>query len=181
MPKFQDHDFLDDDMFDDDEDTLKDRFLTFRIGQEDFGIEICHVTEIVNIPHITEVPDMPDFVKGVINLRGQVIPVMDVRTRFRLPPQAYNERTCVIVVSMNETQVGLIVDTVSEVLDIPAENISPPPAIARGGKGRYIQGMGRLENNVKILLDVNKLLFDEELAKLETIADSGPKMTPAGR
>ncbi|MCB2186084.1 MAG: chemotaxis protein CheW [Deltaproteobacteria bacterium] len=158
-------------LFDEDElleedDTQKDRYLTFRLADEDYGIEICHVTEIIGLQKITQVPDMPDFVKGVINLRGQVIPVMDVRARFHQPARDYDDRTCIVVVQIGEARIGLIVDTVSEVRDIPAESVSPPPQIAKGTKSRYIKGMGRVDENVKILLDVNKLLFEEELAQL---------------
>lgn len=145
---------------DDDEDSQKDKFLTFHISNEDYGIEIAYVTEIVGIQTITEVPDMPPFVRGVINLRGQVIPVIDVRTRFGLQPRAYDDRTCVVVVNVSGVSIGLIVDTVNEVLDIPPENISPPPAIQAGGSGRYIKGMGKVADSVKILLDVNNLLYE---------------------
>lgn len=158
---------LDDDLFDEeDEDTQKDRYLTFRISDEDYGIEIKYVTEIIGIQKITEVPDMPDFVKGVINLRGQVIPVMDVRTRFNIKPREYDDRTCVIVISIKENTIGLVVDTVNEVRDIPEENVSPPPKIAKGSSSRYIQGMGRVGEEVKILLNVEQLLFEEELEAL---------------
>jgi len=151
---------------DDDDDAQKDKFLTFRIGDEDYGIPICHVIEIVGIQKITEVPDMPDFVRGVINLRGQVIPVMDLRTRFKMPGRDYDERTCVIVVRLEECSVGVVVDTVSEVINIPEGNISPPPSLSKTGGGRYIMGMGRVDNNVKILLDTTKLLYDQELEEL---------------
>jgi purine-binding chemotaxis protein CheW len=151
---------------DDDEDAQKDKYLTFRLGEEDYGIEIRHVTEIIGIQKITEVPDMPNFVKGVINLRGQVIPVMDVRLRFHMTARDYDERTCVVVVKMDEISVGLVVDTVNEVAVIPPENISPPPSIARGAGSRYILGMGKVGDTVKVLLDVKRLLYDEEVRQL---------------
>ena len=158
------------DNLDEEEDSQKDKYLTFHIANEDFGIEIAYVTEIVGIQNITEVPDMPPFVKGVINLRGQVIPVIDVRIRFGLPSRAYDDRTCVVVVNINSTSIGLLVDTVNEVLNIPAEQVSPPPAIHSGSGGRYIQGMGKVGDTVKILLDVNRLLYEKEL---ETLAATG--------
>lgn len=148
----------------DDEDTLKDRFLTFRLGEEQYGIEIRHVTEIVGIQRITEVPDMPASIKGVINLRGQVIPVMDVRLRFRLPPREYDERTCIVVVALAEISVGLIVDQVEEVREIPAGNVSPPMHVGQTAAGRCVQGLGRVGEEVKILLDVSKLVCEQELA-----------------
>lgn len=142
------------------EDSMKDRYLTFRVGNENYGIEICCVTEIVSMQKVTEVPDMPDFVKGVINLRGQVIPVIDVRTRFGLPVQEYDDRTCSIVVNLETMIVGLIVDSVDEVLFIPEANVSPAPMMGDSDECNYINGMGRVEGGVKILLDVRKLLYD---------------------
>jgi len=157
------------DVYDDvDDDTLKDKYLSFRIGNESYGIEIRHVTEIVVMQEITEVPDMPDFITGVINLRGKVISVMDVRKRFRLELREYDERTCIIVVDINDISVGLIVDTVNEVLNIPESHIDPPPKTHSGIKSNYIQGMGKIGETVKILLDVEKILYRDELARLET-------------
>jgi len=150
---------LEDDFLDEDEeDTQKDKFLTFRVGHEDYGIEIRHVTEIIGIQKITAVPDMPEFVKGVINLRGKVIPVLDMRRRFSLEDRDYDERTCIVVVNVAEAAVGLVVDTVNEVVDIPEERIEPAPEINKGGNNLMIQGLGKVGEEVKILLDVNKLL-----------------------
>ena len=149
------------------EDSQKDKYLTFQIGKEDFGVAIACVTEIVGIQRITEVPDMPDFVKGVVNLRGRVIPVVDVRTRFKFEPRPYDDRTCVVVVDIQGTAVGLIVDKVNDVLTIPESNVSPPPKVdPKKGFGHYIQGIGRVGEGVKILLDVSNLLFDEEIQQL---------------
>nr|WP_320116359.1 chemotaxis protein CheW [uncultured Desulfuromonas sp.] len=149
------------------EDTQEGKYLTFHMGDEDYGIEIRYVTEIIGIQRITEVPDMPSFIKGVINLRGKVIPVMDVRARFNLPPRDYDERTCIVVVQLNTTSVGLVVDKVNEVADIPPENIEPPPRSTSGGSSEYIQGMGKMGERVKILLNVGKLLYDNELEQIE--------------
>jgi len=153
---------LDDDLYDDDEDTQKDKFLTFHIAGEDYGIEIAHVLEIIGIQKITEVPDMPAFVKGVINLRGNVIPVMDVRLRFKLEERTYDERTCIIVIEVNETSVGLVVDQVNEVANIPENQIEPIPQTGKSTSSRFIQGMGKINDEVKILLRVEQLLLDEE-------------------
>ena len=152
---------LDDDLYDD-EDTQKDKFLTFHLAGEDYGIEIAHVTEIIGIQKITDVPDMPAFVKGVINLRGNVIPVMDVRLRFNIEERAYDERTCIIVVEVDGTSVGLVVDQVSEVADIPENNIEPAPQTGKSSSSRFIKGMGKINDEVKILLRVEQLLLDEE-------------------
>jgi purine-binding chemotaxis protein CheW len=148
------------------EDTQEGKFLTFPIGKEEYGIEIRFVTEIIGIQKITDLPDMPAYVKGVINLRGKVIPVIDVRLRFGFEERDYDERTCIVVVNINEVAVGLIVDSVREVLDIPAGQIDPPPSVRKGAESRYIQGLGKVGDDVKIILDVNKLLFEEELEKL---------------
>ena len=146
------------------EDTLKNMYLTFRLGNEDYGIEIRYVTEIVGMQKITEVPDMPPFVKGVVNLRGQVIPVLDMRLRFHMENRPYDERTCIIVVNINGTQVGLVVDTVNEVRNIDDEQISPPPKAAGADSAQYIQGMGKVNEEVIILLEGQRLLYEHELA-----------------
>jgi purine-binding chemotaxis protein CheW len=150
--------------YDLDEDTQKDKFLTFHLGTEDYGIEIRFVTEIIGIQKITVIPEMPDFIKGVINLRGKIIPVMDVRMRFRLEPRAYDERTCVVVVNIRDTAVGLVVDTVSEVADIPESQIEPASGLNRGKSNAFIQGIGKIGEDIKIILDVDRLLYDGELA-----------------
>ena len=155
-----DENIMDDELYDD-EDTMKDRYLTFRLAGEDYGIEIQYVTEIIGIQKITDVPDMPDYVKGVINLRGKVIPVMDVRQRFMLEFRDYDERTCIIVVDIDGTPVGLVVDKVQEVMDIPENNVEPPPKSSSESGKNFVQGMGKVGNDVKIILNVKKLLFDE--------------------
>ncbi|HBT76189.1 MAG TPA: chemotaxis protein CheW [Planctomycetaceae bacterium] len=142
------------------EDTLKNMYLTFRLGNEDYGIEIRYVTEIVGMQKITEVPDMPQFVKGVVNLRGQVIPVLDMRIRFHMEARPYDERTCIVVVNIIGAQVGLVVDTVNEVRNIDDELISPPPR----DSAQYIQGMGKVGEEVIILLEGQRLLFEHEVA-----------------
>ncbi len=142
------------------EDTQEDKFLTFVLKQEEYGIEIRHVTEIIGIQNITEVPDMPHYIKGVINLRGKVIPVMDVRMRFGLEERDYDDRTCIIVINIDEQSVGLIVDRVSEVLDIPKGEVEPPPKVKRGESSRFIKGMGKVGDRVKILLNAHQLLFN---------------------
>ncbi|MFZ5774742.1 MAG: chemotaxis protein CheW [Thermodesulfobacteriota bacterium] len=170
MAEAKELDELDDDLYESEEDTQKDKYLTFHLAGEDYGIEIRFVTEIIGIQKITEVPDMPEFVKGVINLRGKVIPVMDVRTRFKLPNREYDDRTCIIVVNINNTSIGLVVDKVQEVVDIPADQVEAPPEKGRGKRSRFIQGMGKLAEAVKILLNVEQLLYEEELEQLEGIA-----------
>lgn len=152
------------------DDTLEGKYLTFPLGKEEYGLEIRNVTEIVGIQRITEVPDMPPFIRGVINLRGKVIPVMDVRLRFNLEPKPYDDHTCIIVVNVNGTAVGLVVDTVSEVLSIAGNLIDPPPSVKKGESSRYIQGLGKVGDGVKILLDIRQLLFDDELEQITAIS-----------
>jgi purine-binding chemotaxis protein CheW len=152
------------------EDTQKDKFLTFCLGAEVYGIEIKYVTEIIGLQVITEVPDLPEYVKGIINLRGKIIPVIDVRLRFRKQAREYNDRTCVIVVDIKEIAVGLIVDTVAEVLTIAEQDIVPPPQVSSGTyQQRYIKAIGKVGNDVKLILDCDRLLTDEEVEGLETI------------
>lgn len=140
------------------EDTQKDKYLTFSLADEVYAIDICYVTEIIGILKITKVPDMPSFIKGVINLRGKVIPVMDVRARFSLPAREYDERTCVVVVNVVDNAMGLVVDRVNEVMDIPAGQVEPPPSSKGAGRGKYVKGIGKVEDEVKILLDVECLV-----------------------
>jgi len=148
------------------EDTQKGRFLTFLLGNETYGIEIKYVTEIIGIQTITEVPELPDYVKGIINLRGNIIPVMDVRLRFKKEPKEYNDRTCIIVIDINDVSIGLIVDSVSEVITIPEQDIVEPPKMGNGFNNRYIKNIGKVDDDVKLLLDCEKLLTEDELEEL---------------
>ncbi|EGW39725.1 chemotaxis protein CheW [Desulfosporosinus sp. OT] len=151
------------------EDTQTGRFLTFSLGRESYGIEIRYVTEIIGIQAITEIPELPEYVKGIINLRGKIIPVMDVRLRFKKEPREYNDRTCVIVVDIKDISIGLIVDSVSEVLTIPEQGIVEPPKMNKGFNNRYIKNIGKVGNDVKLLLDCEKLLTDDELENLSEV------------
>jgi purine-binding chemotaxis protein CheW len=108
------------------------------------------------------VPELPDYIRGIINLRGKIIPVMDVRLRFKKPLREYNDRTCIIVVDIRDISIGLIIDSVSEVLSIPEGDIVPPPEVNKGHNNRYIKGIGKVGGDVKIILDCDKLLNDEE-------------------
>lgn len=145
------------------EDTQKGRFLTFALGKESYGIEIKFVTEIIGIQAITEIPELPEYVKGIINLRGKIIPVMDIRLRFRKEPKEYNDRTCVIVIDIRDVSIGLIVDTVSEVITIPEQSIVEPPKMNMGFNNRYIKNIGKVGEDVKLLLDCDKLLTQDEV------------------
>jgi purine-binding chemotaxis protein CheW len=150
------------------EDTQKGRFLTFVLGEESYGIDIKYVTEIIGLQPVTAVPELPDYIRGIINLRGKIIPVMDVRLRFKKPFKDYNDRTCVVVIDIEEISIGLIVDSVSEVLTIPDEEIVPPPEINKMGN-KYIKGIGKVGNEVKLLLDCYKLLSEEDKENLSNV------------
>ena len=144
------------------DDSQRDKYLTFRVGEEDYALPIAQVVEIVGILPVTEVPDMPPFVRGVINLRGRVIPAIDVRIRFGMKPRDYDPRTCVIVVDLAGTSVGLIVDTVREVISITPNAVALPPAIQ--SQSRFVKGLGRVGDSVKIMLELEKLLRDAQFA-----------------
>lgn len=151
------------------EDTQKGKFLIFSLGKEEYGFEIKYVTEIIGIQEITQVPGVPEYVRGVINLRGKIIPVMDVRLRFKKENREYDDRTCIIVVEINQLVVGLVVDRVSEVVVIPEEGIAPPPQLGKTFQNKYIKGIGKVGEQVKLLLDLNKLLSEEEAEALQEI------------
>ncbi len=151
------------------EDAQQDRYLTFHLGKESYGIEIRHVTEIIVMQEITKVPDLPEFIIGVVNLRGSVISVMDMRKRFHLESREIDDRTCIIVVDIKDLAIGLLVDTVNEVLNIPEEQVDPPPKTHSGIKSNYISGMGKVEDQVKILLDIEQILQEEELEQVQQI------------
>ena len=151
---------IDQEGFQVDQDTMQGMYLTFDLAGEGYGLEIRYVTEIIGIQKVTNVPDMPEHVIGVLNLRGKVIPIIDIRLRFNLPLREYDERTCIIVVSVNDNPVGLVVDQVSEVVDIAKKDIEPSPATGKN-RGQYIQGLGKISEKVKILLNVEALVEED--------------------
>ncbi len=148
------------------EDTQRGRFLTFALGNEDFGIEIKYVTEIVGLQPISQLPEVPAFIKGIINLRGRIIPVVDVRIKFKKEPEAYTDRTCIIVIDTGEVNAGLIVDNVADVVSIDDANISPPPEMGAGVQNRYLLGVGKVGDKVKLILDCRKLFTAQEAQAL---------------
>jgi len=132
-------------------------FLTFHLDSEVYGVEILKVREIIGIMDITPVPQTQNFVEGVINLRGKVIPVMNLRSRFGLEPIPYDDQTCIIVVDVG-VMMGIVVDTVQEVNDIPSDRIEEPPAIGMDEDSAFILGMGKVGDDVKLLLDIDQVL-----------------------
>ena len=147
------------------------KYLTFTLAQEEYGVGILKIKEIIGMLPITTVPQTPEFVKGVINLRGKVIPVVDLRVRFDMEAMDYTERTCIIVVevegTVNTILMGVVVDSVSEVLNIKNEEIEDPPSFGTKLDLDYILGMAKMEGGVKILLDIDKVLREDEIAELE--------------
>lgn len=143
------------------EDTQQGRYLTFLVDGEALGLEIGYVKEIIGIQPIARLPDVPSYVKGIINLRGKIIPVIDMRLKFHKQEAEYTDRTCVIVVDIDERTAGLIVDQVTEVLRIEQGNIVPPPEHSVGS-GSYIKGIGKADGQIKLLLDTDKLLEKEQ-------------------
>lgn len=161
---------LNDDMALEEEDAQKDRFLIFSLYEADYGIEIEYVTEIIGIQVITEIPQVPEYVKGIINLRGEIIPVIDMRLRFKKPPLEYNDRTCIVIVNIKEVVIGLIVDRVLEVSTIKEEDIVEPPRKSKEFNRRFIKKIGKVSGEVKLLIDCENLLSQDELEELnETV------------
>lgn len=155
------------------EDTQSGRFLTFTLEDNLYGISIKFVTEIIGMQEVTTVPETPDFLKGIINLRGKVVPIIDVRLKFGKPEREYNERTCVIVVEVDNLYVGLIVDMVDDVLTIPDEKIAPPPVGTGGYDNRYIEGIGQVDDKVILLLDAERILKSDEVVIMEEVTNTG--------
>ena len=142
-------------------DTTKDRYMTFKIDSEEYGLDISSVKEIIEMVPITRVPESPEYVEGIINLRGDIIGVLDVRKRFTKDPKPYDQQTCIIVVEHGEFTLGLIVDSVKEVMAIGEDNISAPPNAKLNHYNQYIRNIGQIGNDVVLLLDLEKLLQHE--------------------
>ncbi|MBU1707844.1 chemotaxis protein CheW [bacterium] len=146
------------------------KYLTFVLAGEEYGLEILKVREINGIMDITAVPHMPSYIKGVINLRGKVIPVIDLRLKFGIEEASYTAETCIIVVDVLGTLMGIVVDQVSEVLDVAGEDIEDPPSFGTSVNTDFILGMGKAKGSVKILLAIDKVLGDEELTEVSAVA-----------
>ena len=141
------------------------QLVTFGIGEEEFGIDILKVQEIIRTMAITKVPNSPPYVEGVINLRGKVIPVIDLRSRFNMEYRDHDSHTRIIVLQIHGMIVGFVVDEVSEVLRIQSNTVEPPPPVVSGIESEYIKGVGKLDDRLLILLDLDKLIPIEELTQ----------------
>ena len=144
------------------EDIRRGKYMTFQIGQDVFGIELKYVNEIIQMQPVTPIPEVEPFIKGLINLRGKIIPVIDVADRFGKESSPYNDRTCVIVIEVRGIEVGLIINSIAQVVSIEEQDILPPPNMAHGTASQN-KGNGKMEDGVKLLLDPVKLLSDDAL------------------
>lgn len=152
-----------------DEDTLKNKYLTFYTEHQLFGIPIADVVQIVGVQEITRVPEFPDYAKGVINLRGTIIPIIDVRLRLKKEEKQYDERTCIIVTSINGSYIGFIVDSVDEVAKIREDSISNPPKMGSDYTSTYITGIAKLENKIVLLMNLKKMLNEKEIEMITNL------------
>jgi len=143
------------------------QLVSFKIGTEEFGVDILNVQEIIKIVQITKVPNSPVFVEGVINLRGKVIPVIDLRTRLGLQKLEHDKDTRIIVVELSKSTIGFIVDAVNEVLRIPISITEAPPEIVAGVDSEFIKSVGKLDDRLLILIDLNKILHQDEAKQIE--------------
>lgn len=157
-------------------DKQRNKYVTFKSGNEYFGLKIEYVSEIIVYQEITEIPESEDYIKGLINLRGKIIPVIDVRIRFKQEPMEYTDRTCIVIVNVNDMVVGMIVEKIAEVVEIKEEDILPPPKVVIGGEdklqNRYVYGIGKVGDSVKLLLDPERILKDDDLLVLEQAVEN---------
>lgn len=152
---------------------LAGKYLTFKLANEEYGLEILKVQEIIQMQEITHVPKTPEFVRGVINLRGRVIPVIDLRLKFGMPASEDTDKTCIIVVQIGDAEnsltLGVLIDEVSEVLDIEAQNIQETPSFGNNVNTDFILGLGKIGDKVKMLLDVDKVLTTSEIVAMKKL------------
>lgn len=157
------------------EDTGQHMFMTFQCGKEAFGIEIKYIEEIIQYQSITTIPEVEEYIKGLINLRGKIIPVIDVRMRFGMEPLEYNDRTCIIVINVDGIVVGLIIESIAKVVSIDEADILPPPSLSHAEKqNKYVYGIGKTGDKVKLLLDPNRLVKDvdiENVAQMNSVSE----------
>lgn len=147
-------------------------FLTFTLGEEEYGVDILKVQEIRGYDTVTKIPEAPDYLKGVINLRGTIVPVVDLRIKFKLDKAEYNTFTVMIILNIAKRVVGIVVDSVSDVIQLAAEQMRAPPELGSQTEAKFISGIGALENRMLILMDIEKLLRSEDMALLPVAGDS---------
>jgi purine-binding chemotaxis protein CheW len=147
------------------------KFLTFFLAGEEYGLEILKVHEIIGMLPITRVPRTPEYIRGVINLRGKVIPIMDLRRKFGMPREVDAQETCMIVVQIQGVQLGIVVDRVSEVANVVAADIEPPPSFGADVPTDFLLGLGKAQGRVRLLLDIDRVLSSQEVAEVQASQD----------
>ncbi len=150
------------------------KYLTFELGHEEYGVEILKVREIIGLMEITDVPQTPGFIQGIINLRGRVIPVVNLRRRFGMDEVNAAKENCIIIIDLNDSLIGALVDSVSEVQNIGSDQIEPAPSFGNTVSTNYITGIGKINGKVNILLDIGKVLSPEELGFVSVIGAVEP-------
>lgn len=158
-------------LYTEDEDTQNNKYLTFFIEKQIFGISIADVVQITGMQEITKVPEFPNYAIGVINLRGIIVPIIDVRLRLKKDKVEYNERTCIIVTNIDDLYIGFIVDSVNEVTNIYRDNISNPPQFGNDYVNTYITGIAKVNNNIVLLMDLKKVLNEKEIETFSMTKD----------
>jgi len=148
------------------------KFLTFFLAGEEYGIEILSVHEIIGMLPITSVPGTPNYIFGIVNLRGKIIPIVDLRRKFGMESKAQTAETCIIVVNVQGVEVGIVVDRVSEVINIDSGDIEPPPSFGKDVNTDYILGIGKSASKVKILLNIDRVLSADQIVQIQKMADS---------
>jgi len=148
------------------------KYLTFSLDREEYGISILKVKEIIGMMPITSVPGTPDYICGIVNLRGKIIPIVDLRKKFGMASIAHTPETCIIVVNVQGAEMGTVVDRVSEVLNIDAGDIEPAPSFGKDIKPDFILGIGKAQSKVTILLNIERVISDDQIVKLQKIAGS---------
>ncbi|MFA9381047.1 MAG: chemotaxis protein CheW [Acetanaerobacterium sp.] len=145
---------------------VEGKYLTFLLDDQSFAVPISDVVQIIGIQPITPIPELPDYAKGIINLRGSILPVIDLNLRFGREETQYSERTCIIVINIFSVYMGFIVDAVDEVTDIPAQDIKPPPKVSREESSNYISGIGKRDIRVTLVLNTARILSDTAFARI---------------
>ena len=158
MAELDENDLLEQEL--EDEDTAKDLYLVFETDGEEFALDVANVIEIIPLPTITYVPHVADYVKGIINLRGDIVPVISVRARFLKPKIDYTDASCIVVIRHGEFTLGLIADAVHGTITIPEDQISPPPTARLNYSNLFVKSIGQTENGIKLLLDLEKVIFE---------------------
>ncbi|ABP66430.1 putative CheW protein [Caldicellulosiruptor saccharolyticus DSM 8903] len=155
------------------EDELTDerQLVIFKLGEEEYGVDIMQVKEIIRTTNITKIPQVPSFVEGIISLRGEILPIIDMRKKFSLPEKEKTRQTRILVINLDNMTIGGIVDEVTEVLRIPNDAITPPPPVIKGVNTEYLQGVGQINGRIIILLDMSKILTSNEIIQIEELKE----------